>query len=115
GKVGSGFDVTAAVYGSHIYRRFTPSLLSELFVQDSNNFDNEKFLRRMNLDVWDHVMTPIRLPPLFHMVLGEVDAGSNTLVLVSQVLKWRAAERVQGWELVAAFNYRSSKALAHAK
>ncbi|KAJ1842670.1 phosphomevalonate kinase, partial [Coemansia sp. RSA 2703] len=27
GKVGSGFDVSAAVHGSHVYRRFTPALL----------------------------------------------------------------------------------------
>lgn len=31
GKVGSGFDVSAAIFGSHVYRRFTPSLLSDLF------------------------------------------------------------------------------------
>lgn len=30
GKVGSGFDVSAAVYGSHVYRRFAVECLSEL-------------------------------------------------------------------------------------
>jgi phosphomevalonate kinase len=30
GKVGSGFDVAAAVYGTCIYRRFSPSILSSL-------------------------------------------------------------------------------------
>lgn len=30
GKIGSGFDVSAAVFGSHAYRRFSPSVLDEL-------------------------------------------------------------------------------------
>lgn len=29
GKIGSGFDVSAAVYGSHVYRRFSPCLIQE--------------------------------------------------------------------------------------
>jgi phosphomevalonate kinase len=30
GKVGSGFDVSSAVYGSHIYKRFKPDVLTPL-------------------------------------------------------------------------------------
>lgn len=30
GKVGSGFDVSAAIFGSHIYTRFDPSVISPL-------------------------------------------------------------------------------------
>ena len=30
GKVGSGFDVSAAVFGSHIYTRFDPSVIQDL-------------------------------------------------------------------------------------
>merc|ERR1711977_471533 len=30
GKVGSGFDVASAVYGSCLYRRFSPGILSEM-------------------------------------------------------------------------------------
>lgn len=30
GKVGSGFDVSAAVFGSHLYTRFDPSVISDL-------------------------------------------------------------------------------------
>jgi len=31
GKVGSGFDVSAAVWGSHVYRRFNPSIINDLY------------------------------------------------------------------------------------
>jgi len=32
GKVGSGFDISAAVWGSHIYKRFSPSILENVMV-----------------------------------------------------------------------------------
>ena len=35
GKVGSGFDVSAAVFGSHLYTRFDPSVISDL-MNESN-------------------------------------------------------------------------------
>ncbi|KAJ9048049.1 phosphomevalonate kinase [Entomophthora muscae] len=90
GKVGSGFDVSAAIFGSHIYQRFSPSLLSELFAdQENSTFKPSKFLKRMKDDPWDHKIAPVLLPHRFHMVLGEVDAGSNTPSMVSKVLRWR--------------------------
>lgn len=33
GKIGSGFDVAAAIYGSHVYTRFDPSVLDPLMVK----------------------------------------------------------------------------------
>lgn len=30
GKVGSGFDVSAAVFGTHLYTRFDPKVLQQL-------------------------------------------------------------------------------------
>lgn len=35
GKVGSGFDVSAAVFGSHIYTRFDPVVLQKLMADDA--------------------------------------------------------------------------------
>jgi phosphomevalonate kinase len=34
GKIGSGFDISSAVFGSQIYRRFSPLILDKLFVGD---------------------------------------------------------------------------------
>lgn len=34
GKVGSGFDVSAAVFGSQIYTRFEPAVLESLMASD---------------------------------------------------------------------------------
>jgi phosphomevalonate kinase len=35
GKVGSGFDVSAAVFGSHLYTRFGPSVIQGLMTDDA--------------------------------------------------------------------------------
>jgi phosphomevalonate kinase len=47
GKVGSGFDVSSAVFGSHIYKRFDPAVLAPLMSDtvcvhlfSRNNFQN---------------------------------------------------------------------------
>jgi phosphomevalonate kinase len=32
GKVGSGFDVSSAVWGSHLYKRFNPAILKPIMV-----------------------------------------------------------------------------------
>lgn len=34
GKIGSGFDVSSAVWGSHVYRRFAVECLGDLLESD---------------------------------------------------------------------------------
>lgn len=38
GKIGSGFDVSAAVFGSHLYRRFDPEVLTGLMNDETVRF-----------------------------------------------------------------------------
>lgn len=40
GKVGSGFDVSSAVFGSQIYTRFDPSVIQDLMVDTVRHFDS---------------------------------------------------------------------------
>ncbi|ORZ31351.1 ribosomal protein S5 domain 2-type protein [Catenaria anguillulae PL171] len=98
GKIGSGFDVSSAIFGSHRYQRFDPSVLTSA------------------MDIWTagkhvgQVLAPLipglvtqthvfRVPRGVKLMLADVAAGSNTPALVSRVLKWRKekgdeAERV---------------------
>ena len=87
GKVGSGFDVSSAVYGSHTYRRFSPSLLSPLM----DDLDPDGPLLPSLRAQWDHEVTPFRLPKELRLLLADVDAGTDTPSFVSQVLGWRKA------------------------
>ena len=79
GKIGSGFDVSAAVYGSHLYQRFSPSLL---------NFSPAELIHLVSSD-WDQSRIPFSLPKNIEIVLGDVNSGSNTPKMVSKVMEWR--------------------------
>ena len=41
-------------------------------------------------------MVPFQLPPGFQLVLGEVDAGSNTPRMVSRLLEWKSENQEAG-------------------
>ncbi|KAG1815947.1 phosphomevalonate kinase [Suillus subaureus] len=98
GKVGSGFDVSSAVFGSQIYRRFGPAVLNPLDERRSMlcfghfRFRRPLILSVLNSSAWDYSFRPIQLPPLTRLVLADVEAGSDTPSLVGKVLKWRGHE-----------------------
>jgi phosphomevalonate kinase len=93
GKVGSGFDVAAAVYGTCIYRRFSPSVLDGLGEVSSTAFANR--LQALVDDVdgtkWDTetVKGSIKMPADLRLVMCDVDCGSQTVGMVKRVLAWR--------------------------
>src|SRR5229473_3314620 len=45
---------------------------------------------------WDLTVTPFALPPRTRLLLADIHAGSNTPLLVSKVLKWRAENSSTG-------------------
>ncbi|PNX76398.1 phosphomevalonate kinase-like protein, partial [Trifolium pratense] len=63
GKVGSGFDVSSAVYGSQRYVRFSPEVISSTQVAAT-----AVHLPEVIIDIlkgnWDHDRTEFSLPPL---------------------------------------------------
>ena len=94
GKIGSGFDVAAAVYGSCIYRRFSPSLLDGLNEAGKAGFSAH--LRAVVEDSnpvqkWDTGInkSAANLPRGLRLVMCDVDCGSETVGLVKRVLLWR--------------------------
>ncbi|WVQ77613.1 phosphomevalonate kinase [Cryptococcus sp. DSM 104548] len=88
GKVGSGFDVSSAVYGSHVYTRFSPDVLAPLM--DLPPFASPSpLLTHLDPLEWDSKVRPFRLPKGLRLVLADVDAGTDTPSFVGQVLKWR--------------------------
>jgi phosphomevalonate kinase len=95
GKVGSGFDIAAAVYGTCIYRRFSPSILSVLGEPASGNFAER--LRSIVEDTdsehkWDVEVKKkkdVQIPEGMALVMCDVDCGSETVGMVKRVLEWR--------------------------
>ncbi|KAF2447916.1 phosphomevalonate kinase [Karstenula rhodostoma CBS 690.94] len=90
GKVGSGFDIASAVYGSCLYRRFSPSLLSSLPAPGSASFAPQ--LRALiEGDTWDVEIAKakVKMPQGLRLLMCDVDCGSQTPGMVRTVLKWR--------------------------
>ncbi|KAF1956403.1 Phosphomevalonate kinase [Byssothecium circinans] len=96
GKVGSGFDIASAVYGSCLYRRFTPSVLSSLPTPSTPTFAQKLKTLVENKDgVWDTEIrkAAIKMPRGLRLVMCDVDCGSETPGMVKKVLKWREENR----------------------
>ncbi|TPX58081.1 phosphomevalonate kinase [Powellomyces hirtus] len=111
GKVGSGFDVSAAVYGSHSYRRFSASVIDGYIEKQKTpaSVPSNGILSVIDQpsNTWDNEIEQFALPPRFNMLLADIDAGSSTPKLVSQVLAWRKANAEEAqvlWSKLGAEN-----------
>ncbi|KAJ6112954.1 Phosphomevalonate kinase eukaryotic [Penicillium capsulatum] len=98
GKVGSGFDVAAAVYGSCLYKRFSPAILEAVGDVGTAGFEERLFAVVEDADTqhpWDTecVDFGMQLPRGMQMVLCDVDCGSQTPSMVKKVLQWRNENR----------------------
>ncbi|KAJ3340372.1 phosphomevalonate kinase [Gonapodya sp. JEL0774] len=97
GKVGSGFDVSAAVYGGQEYTRFHPNGVEEvLAASDAGTVTADTLVATvdpvLSKKIWSSTVIPFRLPPHTYLVLADIAGGSNTPSLVSRVQAWRRAD-----------------------
>nr|WNX96115.1 Phosphomevalonate kinase [Ayapana triplinervis] len=92
GKVGSGFDVSSAVYGSHRYVRFSPKIISS--AQEAIcTTPLDEVIGEVLKAKWDHERTKFSLPPLMNLILGEPGSGgSSTPSMVGAVKKWQKSD-----------------------
>lgn len=97
GKVGSGFDVAAAVFGSVVYRRFDPSLINSLkAVTECTREEYHKQIKDLVESDWDIKSDRVALPRGVKLLMGDVKGGSNTPKLVAKVLAWRQSDPESG-------------------
>jgi phosphomevalonate kinase len=96
GKVGSGFDVASAVYGSCLYRRFSPSVLKTHGEPGSSGFARriKDLVEDGDKHIWDTEIfkDAVKVPKGIRMVMCDVDCGSQTPGMVKQMLAWREKE-----------------------
>ncbi|KAF2152356.1 ERG8, Phosphomevalonate kinase [Myriangium duriaei CBS 260.36] len=95
GKVGSGFDVASAVYGSCLYRRFSPSILASCGEPGKKGFAVK--LRTVVDEIgkdakWDTeiIKDAVKVPQGLRVVMCDVKGGSQTPGMVKTVLAWRS-------------------------
>ncbi|SGZ40776.1 related to Phosphomevalonate kinase [Hanseniaspora guilliermondii] len=89
GKVGSGFDVAAATFGSILYQRFSPDLINSLPNINQVDVDYSNELRKLIDETdWNFTHKRIRLPKGLRLVMGDVKSGSETTKMVAKVKQW---------------------------
>ncbi len=139
GKVGSGFDVSAAVYGSQVYTRFSPSIIKGILdtyssatdakgergckpcnfgEQEKDACDFTKQLLHVIEDeegVWNDLHAHIRLPSCFRLRIGDVKGGSETPSMVRKVLSWKVSniEASCTWQSISDVNSDIVKTLEY--
>ena len=116
GKVGSGFDVAAAVFGSILYRRFSPSVLSSIPEPGAPEF-SEKLAQVVDGTAWDVEVEKegLRIPEGSALRMCDVDCGSQTVGMVKKVLAWRESDAERStelWDKLQACNEALAKALS---
>lgn len=110
GKVGSGFDVATAVYGTCIYRRFTPSILSSLGEAGTPSFSTRvRSLVQDTEKTWDVQISKegVSIPAGYALVMCDVDCGSHTPSMVKTVLEWRKRNPEESktlWDELQSYN-----------
>lgn len=107
GKVGSGFDVSAAVYGSQRYVRFSPGVLNCAQVAVKGK-PLQDIIAGILKEKWDHEKIRFSLPPLMTLLLGEPGTGgSSTPSMVGAVKRWQASnpqDSLETWGRLAEAN-----------
>lgn len=93
GKIGSGFDVYTAIYGTCAYRRF-PAAKVEALMREENARPGLVSVKELAdcVDMsqeWVQYV-PFRLPQGIKLILGDVhQGGSSTPGMVAKIMAWR--------------------------
>lgn len=79
GKIGSGFDVSAAVYGTQIYSRFSSEGLQSCM---NNPTPSAVFSAVGDAALWNQSVIPFSLPNSIDIMMGDVCGGSSSTSMV---------------------------------
>jgi len=112
GKVGSGFDVSAACHGSHIYQRFPKAVLANLLVQlddpKASVLKTREMLQEMVESQWDGgIAEPLQIPSFLQVMLADVSGGSESPSMARIVLAWKSGftdGKIPHWDDLARIN-----------
>lgn len=121
GKVGSGFDVSTAIYGSQIYKQFDKSIIEnelnsiECIEKDSSTLIypiTHSFMKTFSNKVslsWNSQVKNIKLPRGMELTLFETGKDMNTPLSVRKVLEWANKEKERSNQLFNEINRLNEK------
>lgn len=100
GKVGSGFDIAAAVFGASSYVRFSPSLILDA-----------PFPACID-QAWDYELYEIPFPSEFRVVVAKIlGQSASTSEMVKLVNAWMAKKPVEYQALMRSLNRANQRAI----
>ena len=105
GKIGSGFDVAAAVYGTQMYQRFSADGFTACMEPAVK--PDVIFASVMDSTLWGQTTRPFTLPFGLDICMGDVCGGSSSSSMAREVLRWRKENPVEAelvWSELAATN-----------
>lgn len=80
GKVGSGFDVASAAYGTCIYARYSPEMAEGSAVDAASR-------------AWDCIIRPLKMPKQLVLAYGNIVGNhASTTEMVHRVMEWKGKE-----------------------
>ncbi len=93
GKIGSGVDVAASVFGGHEYIRYSPDVVK-------TNDVNKALAKN-----WDYNATPLAVPTEFEIVVANIEGeSSSTSAMVKKINEWKAVDPAGYIELMQKLN-----------
>ncbi|CAI4035691.1 hypothetical protein SMKI_13G3420 [Saccharomyces mikatae IFO 1815] len=108
GKIGSGFDVAAAAYGSIKYRRFPPALISNLPEIGTVTYA-DKLVHLVEEVAWNITIENNHLPSGLVLWMGDIKSGSETVKLVQKVKKWYDTHTPDSLEVYTELDHANSR------
>ncbi len=127
GKVGSGFDVASACFGSVAYQRVGSDALGRIMATVASVLDAVETVptgtalqaarSMVSAAEWDYDLAPFSLPPGVDLCLADVCGGSETPSMVRKVLAWlktTPGARAH-WELLGATNAAAGRIMQDLK
>ncbi|GKU05399.1 phosphomevalonate kinase [Fusarium langsethiae] len=114
GKVGSGFDVATAVYGSCRYRRFSPATLNKIPEPGAAGFADALVKLVDGESEWDVevLKDAVTVPKGAVLRMCDVDCGSKTVGMVKKVLAWKASNPEESKNLWDELQKRNEQLIA---
>ena len=116
GKIGSGFDVAAAVYGTCVYRRFSPTVLEQLGDLKSKGFQARLVpLVDSPRSSWDYEIQRLSpgMPLGLRLILCDVNGGSETRGMVRSVGAWQVENPAEAGVLWQKLQEATDEVISH--
>ncbi|MBI4399945.1 hypothetical protein HY570_04305 [Candidatus Micrarchaeota archaeon] len=102
GKVGSGFDIACATFGTCVYSRFSGDV-----------FEKENLVEIIESD-WGYNVEPLTMPAFFHVVVGNFKGESaSTVDMIKKVREWKETHRSEYDRLIARINEANEEAIQY--